>query len=65
MSFEGERAPEPPKRYTTMHLRFELTGDVPEEVVTRALALSHEKYCSVWHSLRKDVVLTTSVTIRP
>ena len=64
VSFEGERASEPPKRYTKMHLRFDVTGDVPEEAVTRAIALSHEKYCSVSNSLRQDIAFTTSVVIR-
>jgi putative redox protein len=41
-------------------LHFEVTGDVPPERVERAIALSREKYCSVWHSLREDIALTVS-----
>src|SRR5215213_11787582 len=44
--FNGERATDYPKRYTAMHMRFEITGAVPDEAVTRAIELSHEKYCS-------------------
>jgi putative redox protein len=44
-------------------LRFELTGDVPEDAVTRALELSHQKYCSVSNSIREDIKFTTSFKI--
>ncbi len=61
--FDGERAADYPKRYTAMHLRFEVTGDVPEDAVARALELSHEKYCSVSNSIRTDIAFTTSFTV--
>lgn len=61
--FEGDRAETQPKRYTRIHVRFDVTGPVPEEVVDRAIKLSHEKYCSVSNSLRQDIDFTTSFTI--
>ena len=61
----AERAPEPPSRFTAVELRFRVTGDVPEAAVERAIALSHEKYCSVWHSMRHDIPLTTSFEVVP
>jgi uncharacterized OsmC-like protein len=36
-------------------LRFDLDGAVPTDAVERAIALSREKYCSVWHSLNHDI----------
>src|SRR5215471_8166327 len=48
----GERAAEPPRRLLSVTLEFILHGAVPEAAVERAIALSREKYCSVWHSLR-------------
>ena len=60
--FEGERAADQPKRYTAIHLIFDVTGNVPEDAITRAIALSHEKYCSVSNSLREDIAFRTSVT---
>ena len=60
---EGVRAETHPRRYVSMDLRFEITGVVPDHVVTRAIALSREKYCSVWNSIRPDVALTTSFSI--
>jgi putative redox protein len=61
--FEGDRAETHPKRFTRMHVRFEVTGGIPEAVVERAIALSHETYCSVSNTLRKDLDFTTSFTI--
>lgn len=63
VSFDGERAPEPPKRYTSVHLTFHIRGNVPADAVERAIALSHEKYCSVSNTLAKDLKFTTGVNI--
>lgn len=59
----GERAQENPHRLTSVNIRFTVTGAVPPEAVDRAIALSHEKYCSVWHSMRQDIALTTSFEV--
>ena len=40
-----------------------VTGAVPADVVDRAIALSREKYCSVWHSMRQDIHFTTAYQI--
>jgi putative redox protein len=61
----AERAPEPPRRITAATLTFHVQGDVPAHVVERAIALSRDKYCSVWHSLRQDIDLSTSFEILP
>ena len=42
-----------------------LTGAIPRDRVERALELSREKYCSVWHSLRQDIRFTTSFEVLP
>ena len=62
-SLTGERAPDPPRRFLTVQLNFAIHGEVPAPAVERAIALSREKYCSVWHSLREDIRLTTSFEI--
>ena len=62
-SIVAQRAPDPPTRVVSAQLRFEIHGDVPPAAVERAIALSREKYCSVWHSLRQDIQLTTSFDI--
>jgi putative redox protein len=63
--FTGERAPEPPRRFTKITLQFHVTGAVPSDAVERAIALSREKYCSVWHSMRQDIIFATTFDIRP
>jgi len=51
----GDRAPEDPHRFLRVALHFTIEGDVPADVVARAIRLSREKYCSVWHSMRQDI----------
>jgi putative redox protein len=60
----GRRAEGPPARFVAFDLRYIVTGDVPTDAVERAIALSREKYCSVWHSLREDITLTVSYEVR-
>jgi putative redox protein len=62
-SFHGERAQDQPHRFTRIELTFHVRGDAPADAVERAIALSHEKYCSVWHSMRQDIQFTTSVRV--
>ena len=59
VSLTGERAQENPHRFLSFELVFRVNGSVPPDQVQRAIDLSHEKYCSVWHSLRQDMPLTT------
>jgi|KBSMisStandDraft_5_1062788.scaffolds.fasta_scaffold305639_2 putative redox protein len=61
----GQRKPTPPKRFTAFTLHCRIGGAVPETAVARAAELSREKYCSVWHSLREDITLTTTFDIQP
>jgi putative redox protein len=61
----GTRAPTEPKRFTAISLHFTVTGDVPDEKVARAIELSREKYCSVWHSMREDIELDVTYTVTP
>ena len=61
----GERAATPPRRLLSVQIAFTLHGVVPPAAVDRAIALSRNKYCSVWHSLREDIELTTTFVIHP
>ena len=61
----ADRAPDDPHRIVRMHLQVTVEGDVPADAVARAIALSYEKYCSVWHSMRQDIVFTTSHDVQP
>ena len=57
----AERSPTDPRRVLRVTLRFTVKGDVPDERVEHAIRLSRETYCSVWHSLARDIDLTTAV----
>jgi putative redox protein len=65
VTFAGTRAEQPPRRFTRIDLRFEIQGAVSPEAVERAIALSREKYCSVLHSFRQDIPLSTTFNITP
>ena len=57
VEIEGDRASEPPRRFTGLRLmvRVRGPGEEHEARLDRAVALSREKYCSVFHSLRTDL----------
>jgi putative redox protein len=59
----GSRADEEPRRFTSIRLNYAVTGEVPAEAVERAIQLSREKYCSVWHSMRQDIPFEVTFTI--
>jgi putative redox protein len=63
VSLVAERAQEDPHRITSVTIAFAVTGNVPDAQVRRAIDLSHEKYCSVWHSMRQDIPFATRFTI--
>ena len=57
----AERAPSDPKVFTRIHLHFSVSGrSLNADAVARAVALSHEKYCSATIMLAKTAEITTS-----
>jgi putative redox protein len=60
---EGDRWPEPPRRYTKIRLVYRVAGvnEGDREKIRRAVQLSQEKYCSAIHSIRQDIELTSDV----
>ncbi len=63
VDLSGTRASTDPHRFTAVALHYTVTGDVPPEKVERAIALSRETYCSVWHSMRQDIDLSVTYTV--
>ena len=61
----GARAPETPHRFTAVTLHYSVNGDIPGDVVERAIELSREKYCSVWHSMRQDIEFVATHGVVP
>ena len=60
----GHRAQEDPHRFLRIDLHFTIEGGVPSAAVERAIALSREKYCSVWHSMRQDIDFVVTFELR-
>jgi putative redox protein len=57
----SQRAETEPKVFTQIHMHFTVTGKgMAATAVERAIALSHEKYCSASIMLAKTAVITTS-----
>lgn len=57
----SERADTDPKVFTRIHMHFTVTGkNIPAVAVERAIAMSHEKYCSASIMLGKTAAITTS-----
>ena len=60
----AERADADPKVFTKIHMHFTVTGrGVPAQAVERAVAMSHEKYCSASIMLAKTAEITTSFEV--
>ena len=52
----GERNPSPPQYFKAIEMILHISGEnVKPKNVERAIALSQEKYCSVYNSLRSDL----------
>ena len=64
VELSADRAEEDPRRFTEVRLHFAVRGAVSPAQLERAIGLSRDKYCSVWHSLRQDLPLhiTTSIS---
>jgi putative redox protein len=59
----ADRAEGPPRRFEAIRLHFRVVGEVPLDRIERAIALSRQKYCSVWHSLRQEMAFDTSFEV--
>jgi putative redox protein len=63
VKIDGVRRDDPPRRFVSFTIHFHLSGTIPDHVVQRAIDLSRDKYCSVWHSLRRDIEMTTTFEV--
>lgn len=59
-----ERAETDPKVFTKIHMHFTVSGrSIPPAAVERAIAMSHDKYCSASIMLGKTADITTSFEV--
>jgi uncharacterized OsmC-like protein len=60
----GERNPTPPQYYKAIEMIIHIAGEnITPKKMERVISLSQEKYCSVYHSLRKDLEVKISYEI--
>ena len=60
---DTERAEDPPRVFTDLHLHYEFEGDVEPEKVRRAINLSLDKYCSVSNMVDQTATITYAFTV--
>lgn len=61
---DAERAPNPPRVFTKIHLRFFCAGEsLKREQAERAVNLSIEKYCTVAAMLRQSIPISYEVVL--
>ncbi len=61
VKLSAERAEIDPKVFTRINMHFTVSGKgIPSSAVERAIAISHEKYCSASIMLAKTAVISTS-----
>ncbi|WPB57504.1 OsmC family protein [Xylophilus sp. GOD-11R] len=64
VQLSSERATTDPKIFTKIHMQFTVTGkEIPATAVERAIALSHDKYCSASIMLGQMAKITTGFTV--
>ena len=60
----SERADTDPKVFTKIHMHFTVKGKgIPASAIERAVAMSHDKYCSASIMLAKTAEITTSFEV--
>lgn len=59
----ADRREETPRYVKRLYMTFRIEGDVDPSKAQRAVDLSLEKYCSVFHSLRMDLNVETEIEI--
>ena len=59
----AEKAAEPPRVYTAVHLVYRVRGKVARKAVEDAVRLSEETYCSVAAMLRKTARITYEIQL--
>ena len=62
---EGELSEEHPKRFTKMHVIYEVEGDnLPMDKIEKAVTLSEDKYCGVSAVYKEVMEITSEIRIK-
>ena len=64
VKLSAQRAEADPNVFTAIHMHFSVTGKaIPAVAIERAIAMSHDKYCSATVMLGKTAAITTSFEV--
>ena len=63
VSAEAEKAPDPPRVYTAVKLKYRASGKIARKSMEDAVRLSEEKYCSVAAMLNKTARITYEIEL--
>ena len=63
MEISGERIEGTPAPFKAIDVHFILKGEIKEKKLERAMDLTKDKYCSVLHTLRKDLEINYHFTL--
>ena len=65
VNVEGELSEEHPKRFTKMHVIYEMEGDnLPMEKLKKAVSLSEDRYCGVSAVYKEVMEITSEIRIK-
>ena len=61
----GDRNAEAPRYFKALRITYRVRGLAADDrpKIERAIEMSHDKYCSVLHSLRKDMSITSELVL--
>ena len=65
VSVRGRRRGEDPRSFERIELTFRIRGEVPRAKAERAVDLSLETYCSVYHTLDPSIDVETWLELEP
>ncbi len=64
VALTADRSEDTLARFTAVDMHFRVEGAVPPAAVERAIELSRDRYCPVWHSMRQDIAFTTTFAVQ-
>jgi len=62
---KADRTDDTPSIFASINFHVYISGDIKEDKLKKAIDLSRDKYCSVYHMMRQDVPFIISYTINP
>jgi putative redox protein len=61
VELDSTREEQSPRVFTSIEMTYHVAGDIPQNLVERIVAKSHEKYCSVSNMINQTAKITWRV----